>query len=119
MNMCRKNTCACSVDRVGISRRYKRVHTVNRELNGTNRDNTIIRWWGSTGLALFPADEQLELSVAVEERVELGEDRYGLAAEVVWFVVVRVGDGVAEDVKCVVCMWVRLGGWTSVDVWGR
>ena len=35
------------------------------------------------------------------------------AADAVWFVV-RVGDGVVEDVKRIVCMWVRFGGWTGV-----
>jgi hypothetical protein len=66
----------------------------------------------------FARDEPLELFVAVEERVELGEGRQGWAGEVVWFVVVinRVGEGVVEDVKRVVCMWVRLGRWTGVGV---
>jgi hypothetical protein len=61
----------------------------------------------------------------MEERVELGEGRHGRAAEVVWFVFVvvvnnRVGEGVVEDVVDVVCVWVRLGGWTGmgVGVWG-
>ena len=40
-----------------------------------------------------------------------------MATEVVWFVVVRVGEGVVEDVKGVVYLWVRLGGWTGVGVW--
>jgi hypothetical protein len=61
MNMYRKNTCACFVDRVGISRRYKRVHTANREPNGTNGDDKTISWWSFTDLALLPADEPLEL----------------------------------------------------------
>jgi len=102
------------------------TYAPNRESNGTNGDDTTIRWWSFTDLALLPADEPLELFVAMEERVELREGRHGRAAEVVWFAVVvvvvnnRVGEGVVEDVKDVVCVWVRLGGWTGVvvGVWG-
>jgi hypothetical protein len=67
------------------------------------------RWRSFTDLALLSADEPLELFVAVEERVELRECRYGRVVEVVWFVVVRVGEGVAEDVKRVVCSGVPPG----------
>jgi hypothetical protein len=55
-----------------------RVHTPNRESNGTNGDDMTICWWSFTNLALLPADEPLELFVAVEERVELGGCRGGV-----------------------------------------
>ena len=102
------------------------IYALNRESNGTDGDDATIRRRSFTDLTLLPTDESLELFVSMEERVELGEGRHSGAAEVVLFVVVVVvvvvvgnwvGEGVVEDVVDVVCVWVRLGGWTGVGVW--